>query len=71
MDVKINLRIITKNHAVDSKIGTPLKIDFRADRTHEPNPTAWDLKDFPVLENFNRVSKIFFTKEVIRVFSIC
>ena len=25
MDVKMNLRIITKNHAADSKIGFPLK----------------------------------------------
>ena len=39
----MNLRIITKNHAADSKIGSPLKIDFRADWTHESIPTAWDL----------------------------
>ena len=43
MDVKMNLRIITKNLAADSKIGFPLKIDFRADWTHESNPTAWEL----------------------------
>ena len=43
MDVKINLRIITKKHATDSKIGSPLKIDFRADWTHDSNPTAWEL----------------------------
>ena len=43
MDVKMNLRIITKNHAADSKIGSLLKIDFRADWTHESNPTAWEL----------------------------
>ena len=39
----MNWRIITKNHAADSKIGSPLKIDFRADWTHEYIPTAWDL----------------------------
>ena len=33
MDVK--MRIITKNHASDSKIWSPFKIDFRADWTHE------------------------------------
>ena len=40
----MNWRIITKNHAADSKIGSPLKIDFRADWTHESNPTARELK---------------------------
>ena len=44
MNVKMNLRIITKNHAADSKIGFLLKIDFRADWTHESNPTAWELR---------------------------
>ena len=44
MDVKMNLRIITKNHADDSKIGSSLKIDFITDWTHESNPTAWELK---------------------------
>ena len=39
----MNFRIITKNLAPDSKIGSPLKIDFRADLTHEPIPTAWEL----------------------------
>ena len=33
MNVKINLRLVTKNHTADSKIGSPLKIDFRADWT--------------------------------------
>ena len=40
----MNLRIITKYHAVDSKIGSPLEIDFRADWTHEAVSTAWELK---------------------------
>ena len=40
----MNLRIITKNHATDSKIGSPLKIDFKAEWTHESMPTAWELK---------------------------
>ena len=38
----MNLWIITKNHAADSKKRN-LKIDFRADWTHEYIPTAWDL----------------------------
>ena len=29
-----------EDHAADSKIGSPLEIDFRADWTHESNPTA-------------------------------
>ena len=40
MDVKKNIRIIMKNLAADSKIGSPDKIDFGADWTREPNPTA-------------------------------
>ena len=43
MNVKLNLRIITKKHAADSKIGSPLSTDFRADGTHESHPTAWEL----------------------------
>ena len=39
----MNYRITTKNHAADSKIGFPQKIDFRADETHESHPTAWEL----------------------------
>ena len=56
MDVKMNLGIITKNHADDSKIGSPLKIDFKAEWTHESMPTAWVLKnDFAQI--FNLKSK--------------
>ena len=33
-----------KNYAADEKIGYPLKIDFRADWTHEFNPKAWELR---------------------------
>ena len=40
----MNLRIMTKNHAADSKMGSTLKIDFRADWTDECIPTAWELK---------------------------
>ena len=43
MDVTMNFRIITKNPAADSQIGSSLKIDFRADWTHESIPTAWEL----------------------------
>ena len=46
MGVKMNFRIITKNHAADSKIGSPHKIDYRADDTHESHPTAWELKSY-------------------------
>ena len=42
----MNFRIITKNHVADSKIGSPHKIDFRADGTHESHSTAWELKIF-------------------------
>ena len=43
MDVKMDLRIITKNLADDSKIRSSLKIDFKAEWTHEFMPTAWVL----------------------------
>ena len=43
IDVKMNLRIRTESHAVDSKIGSSLKIDFKTDWTNESNPTAWEL----------------------------
>ena len=44
MDVKMYFRIITKNRAAYSKIGSAKKIDFRAIETHESHPTAWELK---------------------------
>ena len=44
MGVKMNLRMITKNDAADSKIGSPDEIDFRADGTHESHPTALELR---------------------------
>ena len=43
MGVKMNFRIITKNHACDSKIRSPHKIDFRRNGTHDSHPTAWEL----------------------------
>ena len=43
MDVKMNLRIITKNHVDDSKIGSSLKIDFKDEWTHESMQAAWEL----------------------------
>ena len=43
MSVRMNFRIIRKNHQADSKIGSSQKIDFRADGTHEPHPTALEL----------------------------
>ena len=49
MGVKMNLRLITKNHAANSEIGSPHKIDFRADETHESHPKACELsfKTYP------------------------
>ena len=35
MGVKMNLRIIAKNHKSHSQIRSPQKIDFRADGAHE------------------------------------
>ena len=46
MSVKMNFRIIAKNHAADSKIRSSQKIDFRADGTQESNPIAWELTHF-------------------------
>ena len=43
MGVKMNFRIIAKNHAADSKISFSRKIDFRADGTHESHLKAWEL----------------------------
>ena len=53
MDVKMNLRLIKKNHVADSKIGSPLKIDFGADWTHESIPTAWELRSSFISLDFN------------------
>ena len=43
MGVKMNFRMVTKNHVANSKIGSPQKIDFTLDGTHESHPTAWEL----------------------------
>ena len=43
MGVKMNLRVITKNHAAYSKVRFPQKIDYRADETHQSHPTALEL----------------------------
>ena len=60
MGVKMNLSIITKNHAADSKIGSPYKIEFRADETHESHPTAWELNIFSLMASENKKkSRIF------------
>ena len=42
LSVKKDFRIITNNNAADSKIGSSLKINFRADQTHESHSTAWE-----------------------------
>ena len=57
----MNLRIITKNHADDSKIGSHLKIDFKAEWTHEFMPTVWVLKTSPHMMSC-RVSEVGFVK---------
>ena len=58
MAVRLNFRIITRNHAADSKIGSPKKIDVRADGTHESHPTVWELSvNLPrTLESISSVS---------------
>ena len=53
LGVKMNLRIKIQNHAVDSKIRSPQKIDFRADGTHESNPTAWELRNLNMIPELN------------------
>ena len=60
MGVKMNFRIITKNHAADQKIRNRPKIDFRADGTHEFQPTAWELNVF--VSFFTLIKAIFFTR---------
>ena len=57
----MNFRIITKNHAADSKIGFPLKIDFRADWTHESNPAVWELTNHSKFLRSNEHTKTFQT----------
>ena len=52
---KMNLRIITKNHPADSKIGPPLKIDFRTDWTHESIPTALELTSHKYRKNNHKI----------------
>ena len=58
MNVKMNLRIIPKNHEDDSKIGSPPKIDFKAEWTHESMPTAWVLKKINCIDNLIYCRKI-------------
>ena len=60
MDVKMNLRIIMKNHAADSKIRSPLKIDFKADLTHESKPSAWEsiFTDFLLTKQFLKIGHL-------------
>ena len=68
MEVKMNSRKITKNHAADSKIGSLFKIDSRADWTHESIPTAWELlseKFQPRTGNFFVPNLIFFSQYLI------
>ena len=49
MNVKINLRLVTKNHTADSKIGSPLKIDFRADWTTDSQGVKYILRLMDVI----------------------
>ena len=58
----MNLRIITKNHAANSKKGSPLKINFRAAWTHESIPTAWELK-----WGWNSILKKFSKQELTKI----
>ena len=43
MAVKMNLRIITKNHAVDPEIGFPTKSISKPNGCATAMPTAWEL----------------------------
>ena len=43
MAVKMNLRMITKNHAADPEKGFVAKIDFKAVQPHVAMPQAWEL----------------------------
>ena len=57
---KMNLRIITKNHAADSKIGSPLKIDFKAEWTHESMPTASRCRDLNLKTILTNTDTVFY-----------
>ena len=58
MGVKMNFRIITKNHEDDSKIGFSPKIDFRADGSQESHPTTWVLTR---LKTIKIVAKVYYS----------
>ena len=44
MSVKMNLRIITKNHAADPEIGFLTKLILKPNGRASAIPTAWELK---------------------------
>ena len=50
MGVKINLRIITKNHAADSEIGFLTKSIRKPYSRHAAMPTAWELMNAHFIE---------------------
>ena len=58
MDVKINLRIITKNHAADPEIGFLTKSISKANGYGTAMPPAWELNPFilTLIETLNRSS---------------
>ena len=60
MAVKMNLRIITKNHATDSEIGFLAKSISKSNGCATAMPTAWELKVEPT------VFKIKFQFEIIK-----
>ena len=45
----MNFRILTKNHAADSEIGSSRKINFRAHGTHKSHQTAWELNNIDII----------------------
>ena len=45
MGVKMNLRLITKNHAADPEIGILTKSISKAYGRATAKPTAWELKE--------------------------
>ena len=44
MAIKMNLRIITKNHAADPEIGLLAKLISKSNGCATAMPTAWELK---------------------------
>ena len=53
MAVKINLKIITKNHAADQEIGFLTKSISNLKGCATAMPTGWELNNYRILKNCN------------------